>query len=196
MGLTINYTLSVTRCSTFRALKILLRRLQRQAVKDGCAYVGKVLPSTRSDPDAPPFFDCARGRKRRLHGGGPGTRGWLLEVWPGEGCETAVFGVLRQQKRIPPKKGQPDWPYCYSNRPVWKLSAWCKTYYAAEHGLEHFVRCHERVIHLLDLWRAGGGRLEIQDEGGFWENRSQQALAAQIGDLESFRKLARNRVFE
>jgi hypothetical protein len=57
------------------------------------------------------------------------------------------------------------------------------------------VQCHERVVRLLELWRGSGVRLRVQEEGGFWQKRDRQALAAQLGDLESFRKLARNRVW-
>ena len=184
MGLTIHYTLSVKRGLTFVALKNLLRRLQRQARKDGCAYVGKVLHSTESDPDAPPFFDCAPGRERRLHGGGRGTEGWLLEIWPGEGCETAVFGVLRHRRELKPRKGE-EWRTRYSKRSEWKLAGFCKTEYAAEHGREHFLQCHERVIRLLDLWRGEKLCLNVHDEGGFWKTRSRAQLAVQVGGPES-----------
>jgi hypothetical protein len=195
MGLTIHYTLSVKRGTLVRELRKVLHRLARRARKNGCAHVGKVLHSTESDPDAPPFFDCAPGCERRLHGGGRGTHGWLLEVWPGEGCETAVFGILQHRRALPPKRGQPAWVTRYSKRSDWELAAWCKTYYAANYGHEHFVQCHERVIQLLDLWRAAGFGLRVQDDGGFWQSRSRESLAAQIGDLESFRRMAQHRVW-
>ena len=50
-----------------------------------------MLHSTETDADAPKFFDCVPGRERRLHGGGSGSNGWLLEVWPGEGCGMVVL---------------------------------------------------------------------------------------------------------
>ena len=192
MGLTITYTLALKRGTTYRFLKNLLRRTQRLARKNGCARVGRLLHSTETDPDALIFFDSVPGRPRRRCSGS-GTFGWLLEVWPGEGCETAVFGILRHRRILPRKKGQPSWETRYSKRSDWFLHAWCKTYYAAEHGLDHFVQCHCRVIRLLDLWRDAGAWVEVNDEGGFWENRSREALVAQIGDLETFRLVARQR---
>jgi hypothetical protein len=75
------------------------------------------------------------------------------------------------------------------------LDAFCKTCYAAEHGLEHFVRCHERVVRLLDLWRGAGVRLRVDDEGGFWKARRREALAAQIGNHSEFVEVARRRVW-
>ncbi len=189
MGLTIHYTLTVKRGTTFGFIKNLLRRTQRLARKNGCAHVGKVLHSTETDPDAPPFFCSVPGRERRLHEGGAGTNGWLLEVWPGEGCETAVFGTLQHQRILPRKKGQPKWQTRYSKLSDWRLDAFCKTYYAVAHGREHFVQCHERVIQLLDLWRDAGVRVEVHDEGGYWINRSRAALAAQIRDPKRVRQI-------
>ena len=192
MGLTIHYTLSVKRGTTVRFIKNLLRRTQRLARKNGCAYVGKVLDSTDSDPEAPPFFDCVPGRERRLHGGGPGSYGWLLEVWPGEGCETAVFGILQHKRELPRKKGQPSWMTRYSKLSDWKLNTFCKTEYAGERGRGHFVACHLRVIHLLDLWREAGVRVEVRDESGYWNTRDQEALARQIGDPETGLEVTRS----
>ncbi|HMP84140.1 MAG TPA: hypothetical protein PKA41_15695, partial [Verrucomicrobiota bacterium] len=112
-----------------------------------------------------------------------------LEVWPGEGCETAVFGSLLHRLTLPRKKGGPDWPPRLSKRRKLKLYAFCKTCYAAEHGREHFVQCHERVIQLLDLWRDAGVRVEVHDEGGFWKSRSREKLAAQLGDPKRVRQI-------
>ena len=191
MGLTIHYTLSVKKGTRVRFLLNVLRRMARRARKIGCSHVGKVIHSSESDPDAPPFFDCVPGRERRSHGG-MGTRGWLLEVWPGEGCETAVFGVMQERKELARGKGnRRGWPPSYRTR--WKLDGFCKTNYAAEHGLEHFVQCHERVVQLLDVWRQAGFKLQVRDEGGFWEKRSREALAAQIGDHKLFLKMAQSR---
>lgn len=195
MGLTIHYTLTVKRGTTFAFIQNLLRRTQRLARKNGCAHVGKVLHSTETDPEVPEFFDCAPGIERRLHEGGRGTHGWLLEVWPGEGCETAVFGTVQHRRILPRKMGQPKWQTRYSKLSDWKLDAFCKTYYAAAHGREHFVQCHERVIQLLDLWRDAGIQVEVHDEGGYWTHRSREALAAQIGDHKVFLQIARHRVW-
>lgn len=184
MGLTIHYTLSVKRGTTVRFVKTLLRHTQRLARRNGCAHVGKVLHSTESDPDAPPFFDSVPGRERRLHGGGSGTHGWLLEVWPGEGCETAVFGILQHRRILPPKKGQPGWNTRYSKCSDWRLDAFCKTQYAGEHGWEHFRACHLRVIQLLDLWQAAGVGVKVWDEGCYWKSRSETKLREELDDYD------------
>ena len=119
MGLTIHYTLRPGRLRTVVELKRVLRRLQRLARKNGCVRVGKVLPAAESDPEAPEFFDCAPGHERRLHNGGAGTEGWLLEVWPGEGCETMVFGLVAHRRELR-RKGPSSWRRRYAKRRYWR----------------------------------------------------------------------------
>lgn len=186
MGLTIHYTLSVKRGTQIAWIKNLLHRTQRLARKNGCAHVGQVLHSAETDADAPPFFDCVPGRERRLHGGGRGTHGWLLEVWPGQGCETAVFGILQHRRILPCKPGQPRWKVRYSKCSDWKLDAFCKTQYAGEHGWEHFRACHLRVIQLLDLWREAGARVEVGDESGYWKTRSEAKLRRELEKYDRY----------
>ena len=189
MGLTIHYTLTARGTLRDETVHRLVQRTAQLAQKIGCAYVGRVLLGSEGDRDAPEFFDSAERRERRMFGG-PGKWGWLVEVWPGEGCETAVFGLVRHRPRIPGewvRTRKPRW----NSR--WKLHAWCKTYYAAEHGLEHFVQCHERIIQLLDLWCRADVSVRVRDEGGFWKNRDRKLLAAQIGDINLFRKVAQSR---
>jgi len=184
MGLTIHYTLRPGRLRTVAELKHLLRRLQRRARKNGCAHVGKVLHAAENDPAAPEFFDCAPGTERRLHEGGRGADGWLLEVWPGEGCETAVFGLVAHRRELPRRAGQSSRRRRYAKRRVWRLDAFCKTQYAGEHGWEHFRACHLRVIQLLDLWREAGARVEAHDEGGYWKERSEAKLRRELEDYD------------
>ena len=191
MGLTIHYSLRARGTLKDETVHRIVQRTARLAKEIGCAHVGKVLPAWDEDRTAPEFFDSA-GRTLRRMFGGPGKRGWLVEVWPGEGCEPAVFGLIRRRPRVPgdwEKTRNPRW----NSR--WELAAWCKTYYAAEHGLEHFVQCHERVVQLLELWRRADVKVRVHDEGGHWKTRSREALAAQIGDHELFLKVARNRVW-
>jgi hypothetical protein len=85
-------------------------------------------------------------------------------VLPGEGCENADFGLCR----YPGVKG-------------WKLTSYCKTQYAARYGIEHFLACHRRVISLLDLWRDFGVKLDVCDEGEYWQTRSLDHLRQRVG---------------
>ncbi len=178
MGLTINYTLTLKRGTTERWFKNLLRRTRRLALKIGCPHVGPVLYSTETDPAAPEFFKTAP-REGRWMNGGSGTRGWLLEVWPGEGCETALLGTLRHRLVLPRRKGQPSWETRYSKRTKWKLHDFCKTCGAARHGAEYFIASHLRVIRLLDYWRKAGVKVEVHDETGYWKSRDREPLASE-----------------
>ncbi len=186
MGLTIKYSFQARWTLRDESVHRLVQRTARLAQEIGCAHVGQVLRSCDGDRDAPEFFQTRWGVHRRGVGGS-GTTGWLVEVWPGEGCATAVFGLMRHRPRNPGA-----WPRISRPRrnSRWELHDFCKTMYAAEHGLDHFVRCHERIILLLDLWRRSSVQVRVHDEGGFWKTRSREALAAQIGDLELFRKVA------
>jgi len=189
MGLTIHYSLTARSTLKDETVRRLVQRTARLARELGCAHVGRVLPACEPDRTAPEFFDSAERSERRLFGGS-GQTGWLVEVWPGEGCETAVFGLIRRRPRRPG-----EWHRTFRPRrnSRWELAAFCKTCYAAEHGLDHFVRCHERVVRLLDLWRRSSVAVRVHDEGGFWKTRSREALAAQIGDPELFRQMAQRR---
>jgi len=194
MGLTIHYTLVGQNTLTERDVRARLRRTARLARRIGCARIGRVSHSAKSDPDAPEFFDSHAGNERRLFGG-PGTDGWLLAIWPGEGCETFVIGLCRRYRLARAPRNRREFWLPHYQRDGWMLDAFCKTCYAAEHGLEHFVRCHERVVRLLDLWRGAGVRLRVDDEGGFWKARRREALAAQIGNHSEFVEVARRRVW-
>ena len=178
---TIHYTLSVRKGTTVGQLKDLLKGSRRLAQRIGCAYAGRILHSTETDPTAPPFFDTAPGRERRL-AGGRGTHGWLVEVWPGKGCETAKFGILRERREIPTKKRNAAWPPRYQTRLT--LHWFCKTKYAGEFGWEHFLKCHQRVIRLLDYWREKGARVKVLDEGGYWRSRSERRLRRELDDYD------------
>jgi hypothetical protein len=56
----------------------------------------------------------------------------------------------------------------------WRLNGCCKTQYANEHGWGHFLKCHRQIISLLDFWRDLGATVEVSDEGGYRETRSEE----------------------
>lgn len=51
---------------------------------------------------------------------------------------------------------------------------------AGEHGWQHFPKCHKQIISLLDFWRDLGVQVEVNDEGGYWETRSEQTLRQRL----------------
>jgi len=186
MGLTIHYSFTARATLKDETVHRLVQRTAKLAQEIGCAHVGQVLMSHEVDRTAPEFFDSAPIREPRVRRMFGGSGGWLVEVWPGEGCEPAVFGLVRHRPRIP---GEP-WRTRHPRRNSrWEFNAFCKTCYAATHGMEHFIQCHERVIRLLDLWCRADVRVKVHDGSGFWQVRSRETLAAQIGNLKLVRQV-------
>jgi len=159
MGLTIHWTLSTKRkLSEFVVLE-LAERTAEFARKIGCAEVhgpmpgGPSLCKLRKLPDGSTTGDFIGA-----------MWGYYVDVLPGEGSESAALGLAR-----------------YPGVKHWTLSAFCKTQYAARHGVEHFLACHRRVISLLDLWRDFGVDVKVTDEGEYWETRSLERLRQRLG---------------
>ncbi len=59
--------------------------------------------------------------------------------------------------------------------------AFCKTQYASNISMGHFLRCHATVCALLREARKLGCRVEVRDEGGFWGKWDYDALAREVG---------------
>lgn len=95
-----------------------------------------------------------------------------MEIWPGEGCESALFGLCQYPRRIPFRAG--SIPTGFEGG--WLLKGFCKTQYAGEHGWEHFLKCHRQIISLLDFWRQLGVMVEVTDEGEYWQTRLEEKL--------------------
>ena len=162
MGLSIHWTLSTQRELSDAVVKELAARTKAFAQKIGCE---KVLGPKRGGPD--------EIKLRKLPNGDttgdfiPAESGWSVMVLPRAGSEPAEFGLCR-----------------YPGSPHWKLTGACKTQYAAQHGWEHFLVCHRRVISLLDLWRDFGVDVKVTDEGEFWETRSVERLRERLGTYD------------
>lgn len=99
-------------------------------------------------------------------------------AWPGEGCEAANFGLCRYPKTLScdgrdiPTRMATDW----------RWSSFCKTQYASNVNIAHFLRCHIMVIKMLDKAKELGFIIEVSDEGDYWEQRNVAALAKEVGD--------------
>jgi hypothetical protein len=105
---------------------------------------------------------------------------------PGEGCESANFGLCRYPayvERPSPSGGVRRHATCLDG---WRWSSFCKTQYASDPdcgGVENFLRCHLCVVKLLDFARSTGlVTVEVNDEGGYWEHRSLEQLAREVGE--------------
>jgi hypothetical protein len=158
MGLTIHWKLSAPGELPETAVKEFAARTAEFASRIGCQ---KVFQPKCGGPD-----DC---RLLQLPNGDttgdffPAESGWSVMILPGDGSEPAQFGLCR-----------------YPGDKQWKLSCACKTQYAALHGWEHFLVCHQRIVNLLDLWRDFGIDVKVNDEGEFWETRSARRLRERL----------------
>ena len=171
MGLTIHYKLAVAKNLTVAVVRELAQRTARYAQKIGCAEVGEVMRVEADTPFTPLFVRVGR-EEDCCFGNVPAKRGWVVEVWPGEGCESALFGLCQYPHRIPFRAES----IATGFEGGWLLKGFCKTQYAGEHGWEHFLKCHWQIISLLDFWRQLGVIVEVIDEGEYWQTRSQEKL--------------------
>jgi hypothetical protein len=121
-----------------------------------------------------------RASQDDLFGAAMPLRGWLVNVWPGAGCESAKLGLCQYPRRIL-FRGQ-SVPTGFKGG--WQFQSFCKTQYAGEHGWETFLKCHLLVVSLLDFWRGLGVRVKVNDEGGYWETRSVKKLRAELGGYD------------
>jgi hypothetical protein len=175
MGLTIHYKLSVEKDLAVVVVRELVERTARFARKIGCAEVSDILRADGDVKCAPLFVSVGRPEDG-CFGHVPPARGWLVEVWPGKGCESATLGLCQYPRRIPYRAKSVATGFAGG----WRLQGFCKTQYAGEHGWEHFLICHKRIVSLLDFWRELGVTVEVSDEGGYWETRSEDNLRAAL----------------
>lgn len=112
---------------------------------------------TREEPDP----------KRWPQGPLPPERGWIFSIDPGEGSESVLLGLCR-----------------FPGVPCWHWRGFCKTQYAARHGWEYFLATHRRVLDAISVWGMLGVEIQVNDEGGYWESRSEDSLRANLGDYD------------
>jgi hypothetical protein len=102
---------------------------------------------------------------------------------PGEGCEQANFGLAVYPVAIYVRdRGARRSRKLQTGLSGWNWSSFCKTQYASQHGVEHFIRCHLLVIRMLDHAKELGILKGVSDEGDFWEKRDVKALAQEVGE--------------
>jgi hypothetical protein len=106
-----------------------------------------------------------------------------FSAWPGEGCEQAIFGLGIYPKTVEIEDWNGTKRTLRTGIKHWSWKSFCKTQYASDPalgGVEHFLRCHLSVVHLLDHARALGILEEVKDEGSYWDNRDVRSLAEQV----------------
>lgn len=175
MGLTIHYTLSAKGSLSASVVRELAQRTARYAHKIGCAKVSHLVRAEEHQDVAPLYFRAGKLKDGRYSCVAPAL-GWLVDVWPGQGCESATFGLCQYPRRTLVRGRSVATGF----KGGWSFHGFCKTQYAGEHGWEHFLRCHRQVISLLDFWRGLGVMVKVIDEGGYWETRSEEKLRDEL----------------
>lgn len=102
-------------------------------------------------------------------------------VYPGEGSETAVFGLSRFPATTPYNGRQ--WP---TGLKRWHWHSWCKTQYASNPrygGVDHFLKVHLSLIELLDRAQELGILIRVGDDSNYWEDRDRQKLIDNVNKL-------------
>jgi hypothetical protein len=53
--------------------------------------------------------------------------------------------------------------------------------------VQNFLRCHLGVVKILDFIKVTGlAKIEVSDEGGYWEQRDVKALVQEVGKWNEF----------
>lgn len=91
-------------------------------------------------------------------------------VNPGDGCETAFFGLIRRCDAI---GAHAEW--------YWHCS--CKTQYASVVSDAHLIACHTSLVRLLDFAIQLGVDVVVRDETHFWETRDESRLVSEVHEM-------------
>ena len=102
-------------------------------------------------------------------------------VNPDDGFDAASFGFARHPVQIHDHRG--GHAAIATNLKGWSWDGYCYTdrvFKSDRGGIEHFLRFHLAIVHLLDDANELGIVRELMDEGGYFETRDLEALAAEV----------------
>lgn len=172
MGLAIRYSLWCGKRIVLDDVRFFVEATRVRARELGFADAGRVQRAAERDEQTTRWVFAYQGGDGWKHFAAAHAKcGYVIEVWPGEGCESALFGLCRYPRRAPSLAGP-----VIVHRELWEFSATCTTQYACEHGWDHFLRCHKMILGLLELWRQFGVDVEVIDEGRYWDTHSEEEL--------------------
>jgi hypothetical protein len=181
LGLTIHYKLH-SDVRTTKEARQLVAQLREHALDLPFAEVGEVVElkgdacdyENRDRDDPLRWLAIQAGQyveRKSIHYSVAPKHIIAFSTYPGEGCEQANFGLAVYPgvlDIVDPRTGQ--------NRRLrtgfkgWNWGSFCKTQYATQHGLDHFLRCHLSVIRMLDHAKELGILGSVSDEGDFWKS--------------------------
>lgn len=200
MGLTIHYSLttSLTEPLDIRALVEGLRQFARDLPFQ---EVGELLEFQGSAAD---FEQCGRDDEHRwfkiqaghyldrddCHYSVRPVHSIGFSTLPGEGSESANFGLSRLPEfiQVPDASGRKK--RLATGLTGWRWKSFCKTQYASAPrcgGVKNFLKCHVCVVKLLDfIQRTGLVTIEVTDESEYWDHRDLGKLACTVGEWNEF----------
>lgn len=198
MGLTLHYSLQLDTRSISKVRKA-IADLRQKALDLPFAQVSDVIELSSDPSDADHYSPKHPNRWLMIQAGRYVTPSddesissrvspkqlIAIEVTPGDGCESANFGLCCYPAFIDvsdPNTGRHR--RIRTRLPSWSWSSFCKTQYASnpEHGgTENFLRCHLSLVKLLDHAKSLGILADVDDEGDFWERRDVESLARGVG---------------
>lgn len=196
MGLTIHYHLQtpLSRTADVRSLVGTVRQVAHdlpfREVSEVLTFQGPAADFQRADPD-----DEHRWLKIQTAQYVPRSNPQFqvkpleilgLSTWPGEGCEPANIGFCRYPAHLDVPTASGRRRRLATGLDGWCWSSFCKTQYSSDPkfgGVANFLRCHLCVVKLLDFLRSTGlVTVEVEDEGGYWQQRNLEKLAREVGD--------------
>jgi len=214
MGLTIHYGLGVGSDKTIAEVKEMVGKFRSACMDLPFAEVGELIhlrgdecdweKLDKEDPNRwlliqaqsyVQYTDDWHGVKANkdfesgsIHRGVSPKRVIAFEAWPGEGCEVSNFGLCLFPKtiQVQSKYTGRNHRLKVPNSDKWSWRSFCKTQYANQVSLEHFLTCHGVVVRALDIAKDLGFDVEVSDEGNYWENRDLEALAKEIGEWDQY----------
>jgi hypothetical protein len=197
MGLSIGYKLT-TDLREVADVRQLVEAVRQFALDLPLEHVGEVIEITVGDdqrnyqPDGEPEDETKDQSERWLRIQSESyvsigdhyytvapTQGFAFSTYPGAGSEPANFGFCTY-----PEFRLVEGERISTNKRGWSWTSSCKTQYASNPshgGVPHFLRCHLAVVKILDFFQATGlAKVEVSDDGGYWEQRDLKALASEI----------------
>ena len=191
MGLTIHYGLT-TNLSKPNEVRQLVEAVRQFALDLPFESVSEIIEF--SGDELCPVGETARwlriqseahvevdGRHYRV----PPKHGITFSTWPGEGCEAANIGFCKYPAYL-----SIDGKRVFTKLKGWTWTSFCKTQYASDPqlgGVQQFLRCHLGIIKILDFIKATElAKVEVSDEGGYFEQRDVKALVQEVGEWNEF----------
>ena len=196
MGLTIHWTLKAARVTRDQAKAKIEELRQRaldlpfQSVSDLVEFRGKACARSEKDPDNIRWLKMQVTEPIRYEIGNQTHEAMIqpthviaFNVFPGQGCEDANFGLCRYPKSVD-EFGRTIYPGLNG----WTWTSFCKTQYASNPtcgDIQNFLRCHLSIIKLLDHAKELGILKRVSDEGDYWEKRDVKALVEEVAEWNS-----------